>query len=111
MTLRLDLRLKAPCCLFVAERSQSLTLLIFGLFWTATFVLILKTVLSQPNLFPVSVVGVFILIGLTLIGAGLLQLWTDFKLSPAELILPAYPLRLARRYGSFPQAIETGFAE
>ncbi len=91
---------------------------IFSLFWTIFSAIALFSIL-RDSINPVSVlmalfVSLFVLIGLFFVGMSLLETWKNFKLHPAELILPSYPLRLGEsctihyrrrlRNGSFSRA-------
>ena len=79
------------------DRRVGMFFSVFGLFWTGFSGFMFFYVLQQPANFmkPFSLlfVSVFVLIGLILIGLGVMQLWIDSKLHPAELVLSRYPLR------------------
>ncbi len=81
-----------------AQRWAGLHACIFGLIWTAVSIFVLTTVSQKPfdllGLFPAVFISLFVLIGIFVLGTGLLEIWTNTRLHPAELILPTYPLRL-----------------
>ena len=80
------------------DRRSGLYFLIFGIVWVAftsvALVLVFQDVRGAIAIFPAVFLGIFELVGFLMVGAGLLELWTNLKLHPAELILPRYPLRL-----------------
>ena len=80
------------------EQKMSLYLLIFGLVWTATSLTFLLMTMRAPMswvvVFTLLFVGVFVIIGIAILGFGLLEIWTNLQLYPAELIMPKYPLRM-----------------
>ena len=73
-------------------------LLVFGVGWlafsTAVLLFILKEESGAGVIFPVVIISIFELFGFLMVGSSLLEIWTNWKLHPAELILPTYPLRL-----------------
>jgi hypothetical protein len=94
---------------------QFVFLWIISLFWTITSGLVLFNIL-RDTINPASILiglflSIFVLIGLLMLGASLLETWKTIQLHPAELVLPSYPLRLGescsiryqrrRRQGSF----------
>lgn len=89
-----------------SQRWAGVHFCIFGLIWTTVSMVMLvtvsiamsATVLQEPlgwfGLFPAVFLSLFVLIGVSVLGAGLLEIWTNAQLHPAELTLPKYPLRL-----------------
>ncbi|MGB3301036.1 MAG: hypothetical protein WBA76_22430, partial [Phormidesmis sp.] len=81
----------------VYERYTGIVMAIFGLSWSAIALIPLLALLQLINVFSIfliAFVGLFEVLGLLFFGSGLLQMWTNLKLHPAELVLPKYPLRL-----------------
>ena len=81
-----------------SQRQAGIYAVLFGLVWTA-FSIVAMVVLFQDThilfaIFPAVFIGLFVVIGILILGCGLLEMWTNTKLYPAELILPKYPLRL-----------------
>lgn len=79
------------------EKYVGIFLVISGLCWTMLTAISLFDLLRSINLFSIffiAFISLFMVAGLFILGFGLLQIWTDLKLYPAELILPKYPLRL-----------------
>ena len=79
------------------EKYAGILLAVFGLGWTMLAAIPLWDLLRSINVFSIfliAFISLFVAAGLFLLGLGLLQIWTDLKLHPAELILPKYPLCL-----------------
>jgi len=80
------------------QRYAGLLIFVIGLIWTAFSAVMLIVFIGEPfgffSLFPAVFISLFVLVGVLMAGAGLLELWSNLKLHPAELILPKYPLRL-----------------
>lgn len=88
------------------EKYAGILLVVFGLGWTMLaasplFDLHLLRSITLFNILLIAFISLFVVVGLFLLGLGLLQIWTDLKLHPAELILPKYPLRLGETCPSY----------
>jgi len=91
--------------LTVSPQNQhvGIAFLCFGLVWMGCSGVIFFNTLQEAlgasdfnlfNYFLVAFVGIFLLVGISIVGLALLEVWANIKLLPAELILPKYPLRL-----------------
>ena len=78
----------------MSDRKKGIALSIFGLIWTVVSISILSVATQEADYVAMFMLSLFVVVGLLLTGAGLLDIWTSLKLYPAELILPKYPLRL-----------------
>ena len=80
------------------DRRVGSFLSIFGLCWAGVsgvmFAIVLQQSANPMKPFSLLFISLFVLIGLFLLGLGLMQIWIDSKLHPAELVLSKYPLRL-----------------
>jgi hypothetical protein len=91
------------------QYKESLWLGVIGIFWTgssllalagfcADFCRSLNVVSLGFGLFVIPFLSIFVLIGLAILATSGLSFWVAYRLHPAELILPAYPLKLGQRY-------------
>lgn len=89
------------------EQNAGFAFFCFGLVWTlgsgAIFINTLKDAMrlgggfSFVHLFMyfcTAFVSLFVIVGLSILVLAMLELWANYRLQPAELILPQYPLRL-----------------
>jgi hypothetical protein len=81
-----------------SAQSRPFFFLIFGIFWNTVSVIILVASLHEAEYQASLMMLFFLAFGLPILGLGLLEVWKNYRLHPAELILPNYPLRLGETF-------------